>query len=362
MKITEEILEIIEKYLKSELNDQELRDFTEKLKNNPELANEVEEFRLIYSILDRKSKKQALKQKLDSIHNEMDAENSIFSLKYYQKRRNSIYHYIKIAGVAAAAAVVATFTFLNLSGIVNKINHVEKYNELKKDIAKISKNQNSLWKEMFSNEAKNEVSYSGTCFAITTDGYLITSFHLVNNLDSVIVSQSIDSVVSYNAKVIAYDKNLDLALLKITDEKFNQFNTIPYSFSKTQVELGEEVFTLGYSKNDIVFGEGSLRSVTGFNSDTLAYEISIPVQPGNSGAPLIDSKGRLIGIINGRDESNSGSAYAVKSSYLETFIKQFNENNKEINLIIPRHNTLKELKKVQQIKKLQPIILRLNTY
>jgi len=362
MNLTNSLLEQIEMYLKGELKGEELKKFSEELKNNDSLANEVKEFSEIFSILDKRAKKKALRVKLDTYHEEIESENSIFSLKYYQKRKESIFQYIKIAGVAAIVALVSTFAFLNITGLTIKYRHNEKYNELKKDIASISKKQNSIWKEIFASDKSNEKAYSGTCFAITKDGYLLTSFHLVNGLDSVSVTQNLDSTITYKADIIAVDTKLDLALLKIEDSKFTGFTNIPFTLSSDIAELGDEIYTIGYSKKDIVFGEGSLRSVTGFNSDTIAYEISIPAQPGNSGAPLINSKGNLIGVVNGRDENNSGSAYAIKSVYINEFIQKIESDNDTIDIELPYVNGLKNLKKTSQVKKLQPIVLRLETF
>jgi S1-C subfamily serine protease len=86
--------------------------------------------------------------------------------------------------------------------------------------------------------------------------------------------------------------------------------------------LGENVFTLGYPGSEQVYGEGSLSALNGFNGDTTLYQISVPLNPGNSGGPLWDQSGKLIGMIRGKNFAKEGNAYAVKSVYVADFLKR----------------------------------------
>lgn len=353
------LIELVEKYLENTLEGKEYEDFIEKLNNDNVFRKEVDEISELLSLLDRNAERKKLKAKLERIHLETERRNSIFSLNYYRSKHNTVFHYLKISAVAAMVAVITSFVFLYATGFIQKFYHLNQYNELKKDIADISKKQNSLWKALFSSDKKNETFFTGTCFAISENGYLATCFHLVKGFDSFEVINENDSALSYKAKFLFGDPQLDLAIIKIEDEKFKGLPKIPYAISNTSAELGEDIYTMGFSKKDIVFGEGSLRSKSGFNCDTLAYEISIPVNPGNSGAPVIDSKGNLIGIVSARDDNNSGSAYAIKSFYLTSFINNINKELLDSTITLPRVNRLKELKRTQQIGKLLPFIFRL---
>lgn len=73
--------------------------------------------------------------------------------------------------------------------------------------------------------------------------------------------------------------------------------------------------------DEIKLTNGIVSSKTGFQGDITSYQISAPVQPGNSGGPLFDKQGNLIGIINSKHASAENVSYGVKSSYLTGLIE-----------------------------------------
>ena len=102
-------------------------------------------------------------------------------------------------------------------------------------------------------------------------------------------------------------KKNDLAILKIDDNNFSGrfLGKIPYCFSNQIKEVGDEIIVLGYPLRAVMGDEikltnGLISSRTGFQGDMTTYQISATVQPGNSGGPLLDSNGNLIGIISSR--------------------------------------------------------------
>lgn len=72
--------------------------------------------------------------------------------------------------------------------------------------------------------------------------------------------------------------------------------------------------------DEIKLTNGIISSKTGFQGDVTSYQISAPVQPGNSGGPLFDSQGYLIGVINAKHVGAENASYAVKVSYLTNLI------------------------------------------
>jgi S1-C subfamily serine protease len=72
--------------------------------------------------------------------------------------------------------------------------------------------------------------------------------------------------------------------------------------------------------DEVKLTNGIVSSKTGFQGDVTSYQISAPVQPGNSGGPLFNNKGQLIGIINAKHIGAENASYAVKSSYLTNLI------------------------------------------
>lgn len=168
-----------------------------------------------------------------------------------------------------------------------------------------------------------EASGSGSGFAVSEDGLIATCYHVVSEARAIRVRGiNGDFEKTYAARVIAQDRNNDLALLQITDDDFGSIKGIPYQFLDRNAEVGEDVFALGYPLralmgDEIKLTNGIVSSKSGYQGDITSYQISVAVQPGNSGCPLFDRDGRIVGIVNARLAVES-AAYAVKSPYLKT--------------------------------------------
>lgn len=167
---------------------------------------------------------------------------------------------------------------------------------------------------------------SGTGFGITRDGIIVTNFHVIDGAKTIKI-RGVNSDFSkvYNAKLLFSDKNNDLALIQIDDEKFTLFDTIPYTIKTGLAGVGENIFVLGYPLratmgDEVKLTNGIISSKTGFQGDISLYQISAPVQPGNSGGPLFDSEGNVIGIVNAKHTGAENAAYAVKTGCLANLI------------------------------------------
>jgi S1-C subfamily serine protease len=172
-----------------------------------------------------------------------------------------------------------------------------------------------------------EVKGFGSGFIISKKGHILTCYHVIQDAGTVKVKVG-DTL--HSAKVIRKDSINDLALLKIS----GSFPALAFSVERI-AKMGQEVFTIGYP-NPIMQGvnakltKGSINSLTGIQDDLRLYQISIPVQPGNSGGPLLDMKGNIIGIIVAMLDAKtafkiSGSLpqnvnYAVKSTYAQVLL------------------------------------------
>lgn len=179
-------------------------------------------------------------------------------------------------------------------------------------------------------EAQRKAGWSGTGFALY-QGHIVTNYHVVEDAKTIFIKGvKGDFNTEYRAKVIATDKTNDLAVLKIDDEKFSSFGTIPYKIKKSMSDVGESVWALGYPMtsvmgDEIKFTDGKISSRTGIQGDMSVYQISVPIQPGNSGGPLFDNYGNIVGITSSglnREEFNSENVnYAIKTSYLYNLIE-----------------------------------------
>ena len=136
----------------------------------------------------------------------------------------------------------------------------------------------------------------------------------------------------YTAKTIKTDPTNDLAIVRITDPDFKGFPTIQYGFKKTLEDVGTDVFVLGYPRVDTMGEEvklttGVVSSRSGFQGNQSQYQVSAPVQPGNSGGPLFNDSGELIGIVSAKHTDGAENvSYAVKLSYLNDLIASSSES------------------------------------
>ena len=167
----------------------------------------------------------------------------------------------------------------------------------------------------------------GTGFFITDNGYLLTCFHVVNNATSIRVGTKTGL---FDAQLVQSDSDNDLALLKVN----GTFSSLPLVASNS-VNFGEGVFTIGYP-DPVLQGwqpkltRGEISSLSGVQDDTNYYQISVPIQPGNSGGALLDEHGNVVGIVARTLKESAALAvtgtlaqnvnYAIKGSGVRTFL------------------------------------------
>src|SRR5690606_11459493 len=207
------------------------------------------------------------------------------------------------------------FSTLWMSGFYSNVkDNSSKYSALKRDMNRIAHNvnvQNKVINNISSNVNKATPStYGGTGFALTPNEFIATNYHVINAADSVYVQNSKGD--SFKASVVFIDPTYDIAILEITDPNYKELSALPYTFKEVESDLGQDVFTIGFPREEAVYGRGYLSSNTGFGGDTIAYQVSIPVNPGNSGGPVLDDNGNVIGVINGKQKEADGAAFAVK--------------------------------------------------
>lgn len=198
--------------------------------------------------------------------------------------------------------------------------------------------------------------WSGTGFALN-NGYVVTNYHVVEDAKSITISGiNGDFNSSCTASVVATDKINDLAIIRVSDSRFNGFGTLPYAIDMNQAEVGDDVFVLGYPLtqtmgDEIKLTNGIISSRTGFQGDVSLYQMSAPIQPGNSGGPMFDSKGNVIGIVCARHGSAENVGYAIKTSYLKNLAESSSLSN-----IFPANNTISSLPLSGKAKKLKKYV------
>lgn len=196
---------------------------------------------------------------------------------------------------------------------------------------------------------------SGTGFFINEKGYIATNYHVIEDAKSFevdVTNGSESETKSYRAILVSEDKLNDLAILKIDDDRFKSIKSLRYNFNPSVQDVGTQVFTLGYPLTDILgyeikYTDGVISSKTGYQGDVTTYQMTVPIQPGNSGGPLFSSDGELIGITSsGIDKQVADNAnYAIKTVYLKTLIDSTNDRIKT-----PKHTKIKKSPTTEKIK------------
>jgi S1-C subfamily serine protease len=175
-------------------------------------------------------------------------------------------------------------------------------------------------------EQEMQLTGVGTCFAASRNGIVVTANHVIEDAD--VVGIQLADTQTYTASVIATSPKNDLAILQINA---NTPNFIPLA-SEKEVSLGDTTFTIGFPAVTALGWEpkltdGVVSSLSVAGDDSL-MQISVPVHPGNSGGPLINQTGQVIGVVVARaadraflEETGSlpqNVGFAVNAKHLRT--------------------------------------------
>ena len=198
--------------------------------------------------------------------------------------------------------------------------------------------------------------WTGSGFALN-NGYIVTNHHVVKGASSIkVLGVNGNASLEYNATVVAVDKNNDLALIKIQDNRFKGFGVVPYAVKNRICEVGEEVFVLGYPLTthmgeEIKLTNGIISSRTGYQDDISTYQISAPIQPGNSGGNMFDSQGNVVGIVNAGIPGAENVGYAIKTSYLFNMVGSVVSTNN-----IPSQNRVTQGSLADKVKRVKQFV------
>lgn len=183
---------------------------------------------------------------------------------------------------------------------------------------------------------------SGSGFLVSSDGYIVTNYHVIEGSNAIKVKVK-GQVKLLDAKVVRSDKRNDLAILKIDGAGYKSMSIQPSS----SIKRGEKVYALGFPQVDIQgvepkLTDGMISSLSGIRDEPTNFQITNPIQPGNSGGPLFTEDGKVVGIIvatldaltvvkaTGTIPQNVN--YAIKSNYLIELLnsldaEKFKNNN-----------------------------------
>jgi len=146
-------------------------------------------------------------------------------------------------------------------------------------------------------EVRQQRGYNtGTAFSVAAEGYLVTSQHVVENAAEIWVLDAAGK--EHEARYVAGDPENDVALLQAPDLAGKP---LPLR-SAEDLRKGEEVFALGYPMVQLQGQEqkatfGRVNALSGAGGDERFVQVDVPIQPGNSGGPLLDMRGRVVGVV-----------------------------------------------------------------
>lgn len=357
-----------DRFLNGEMDSSERIAFERYCEGNPAAAEQLATHRLFLQQLKHHADRAAFKSTLAVVADRYHRPDTTVTEGRWEPMLVALWNRFKVNSlVAASVAIVAVFSTLWLSGYYKTIEKTTtNYSALRRDMNTVKQNvnaQNAVIRNINNEkqkEGQSEGHFGATGFIISPNGYVVTNYHVVKDADSVHLQNTKGE--SLRADVIYIDPTNDLAMLHISDSAFSPLKTTPYTFKEADSDLGEDVYTIGFPRDEVVYGQGYLSSRTGYAGDTTAYQLSIPVNPGNSGGPVIDSRGQVIGIISGKQTGIDGASFAIKAEALLKSISAIPMDSLASKLTINRKNSLNGLKRTDQIKKIQEYVYLVKVY
>jgi S1-C subfamily serine protease len=355
------LLEAVEQYINGRMSPDERVYFEGLRKSNPEIDQLVVEHTFFMQQLNRFDETQKLKKRLNSVHTEL-AEKGLIKSPGLQGKAKVIYLFNRYKRTAAIAASIAGITALTMSALIWSFSPTKPSDDIIKLNREISvlKNQNKQQNKEINTIKQNisapVIAYKtgGTGFLIDQKGYVVTNAHIIQYANNIVVQNSNGKDLS--VKVVFVDIPRDIAILKITDTSFKTTLPIPYSIKKTSAEIAEPIYTLGFPRNEIVYGEGYLAAKTGFNGDTLTCQIAIAANPGNSGGPILNRNGEVVGVLSAKQTSAEGVVFATQSKFIYHALSSLQKDTLYQRIKMPATSSLKGLDKTQQVKKITDFV------
>jgi serine protease Do len=363
------LLDAVERYIRGEMLPEEKLFFDHIRKTNPDVDQMVVEHTLFLEQFAQYGQINRLKTQLDDVYETLSQSGQI-----EQPRPAKVTvlwkKYKRVIGVAAS---IAGITALGISGLMSYFSPKgnTEYEQLSRRLDNQEKKVNTLTNKINSESSSESTSAvpapvinfksGGTGFLIDGKGYLVTNDHVVKNATVVEVQ---NAQGAYKARILYRDPAADLAFLKIEDTSFRSYGQLPYGISRMKARLGEDLFTMGYPRDEIVYSKGYVSARTGFNGDTLAYQITIAANPGNSGTPVFNKDGEVVGIVSGSQQNAQMVVFAIRSRNIFRAVDDMKDDSTLlksdsdfVHLHIPTLSSIKGLDRVdQQIPKIEDCI------
>ena len=362
---TNNIWELAEAYLAGRLSLKEQGELKSRRETDEVFASEFNDNLNLISSLHSNGSQKRFRAMLSDIHQQQAAPVTTKIKRTIQLPA----HFLRTSAVAATVALLTSFISYSIMSGGAKRNDAN-YTTISNTVRAIANDQNKL-KKIVQDSVINkkspivptsDVRRTGTGFALTNDGYFVTAYHVINDGngegDSVYI-QSNDGIY-YKAFVVNYSAESDLAILKVEKKNF-QFTKgeVPYTFAGKKAMLGAQIYTVGYPQEDIVYSEGYISARNGYRGNSKQYTMELPAGHGQSGSPVIDARGNVLGVLTAISTPKESNTYAVSTDELLDLIEKMPPGNK---MHLPKSNKLSRLSREEQISKMENYTFSVKVY
>jgi len=362
------LLDTTERYLHGELSAEERASFEQLRKKNPEIDQMVVEHSMFLHQMTAYGQNRDYKHQLNEIHNEL-VKSGELDEGNVTARGKVLQMWNKYRRVTAIAATIAGVTALFISGLVtyftpvpNKKEIVQLNRKIEQVMHNVRVQGNQLNNVLQTKVPLDEVATNGgTGFLVDGKGYLVTNAHVVAGSSTILVQNNKGQ--EFKTTIAFLDNDKDLAILKIDDEDYKPVSSLPYSIRKGSADLGEQIFTLGYPRDEIVYNEGYMSAKTGFHGDTISCQIAVSANPGNSGGPVFNKNGEVIGILSTAQIKAQGVVFAIKSKNVYQAIDSLKKTDTAYTRIkAPSVSNIKGMDRVQQVKQIEDCVFMVKSF
>lgn len=357
------LIDAAERFARGEMTAEEKLFFEELRKKSPELDQLVVEQLFFLNELERYGSTKNVKHILQETESKLVGEGLITKsplngqarIVYFWKRyKRTIAVAASIAGIISiiSAGLISAFNIKkneNLNLLVGKLREQEiKSQQIERKVNKLEKNAGNT---TVVEKPRVEATFRATGFLVDgNNNFIVTNAHVIKEAKNQLIVEN-NKGEQFVARSIYVNPATDIAILKVTDNDFKKLPPIPYSIRKTNAKLGEQVFMLGYPKQEIVYGEGYISAKNGYMMDTIYCQLNTSANEGNSGSPVISKNGELLGIITSMETNAEGVVFAIKSANIYRAIDEVKKMKEYKDIKITSQPSLKGADRTTQIEK-----------